>query len=106
MRPCGNPNCYVSTSIDEFTLTFGSGELDEYGFWEKPCYICALAHKIENPESSVWPYRFEWNYLLGKRFKSGVLGMFQKLIELRDSGQPDNIIKEAIKQINKEGTKR
>ena len=47
--------CSVSTSIDEVTLTFGSGELDENGFWEKPCLPCAQAHKQKYPEDEVWP---------------------------------------------------
>jgi hypothetical protein len=39
-RPCGNPECCISSTIAE-TLSFGSGELDSYGFWEFPCRICA-----------------------------------------------------------------
>lgn len=39
-RPCGNSDCSVSTGIHE-GLTFGSGELDNNGYWEKPCKICA-----------------------------------------------------------------
>lgn len=41
-HPCGNPNCATSTHIGD-CLTFGSGELDDNGFWEFPCYICAQA---------------------------------------------------------------
>ncbi len=36
---CGDPKCYAS-SFDNVP-TFGSGELDDYGFWERPCYVCA-----------------------------------------------------------------
>jgi len=58
-RPCGNPDCHVSTSIDEMTLTFGSGELDDWGFWEKPCFVCATAHKRACPEDRVWPTKLK-----------------------------------------------
>lgn len=37
--PCGNADCSTSTGIDDY-LTFGSGDLDDYGFWEHPCAIC------------------------------------------------------------------
>lgn len=33
MREC---NCRVSTGIDN-SLTFGTGYLDDNGFWEHPC---------------------------------------------------------------------
>lgn len=55
IRPCGNDNCFISTCIDEITLTFGRGELDEFGFWEIPCTICAKAYKDKYQEASVWP---------------------------------------------------
>ncbi|MFA5025042.1 MAG: hypothetical protein WC503_00845 [Candidatus Shapirobacteria bacterium] len=54
IQSCGNI-CYVSTSIDEVTLTFGRGELDEWGFWEIPCEICAQNHKKAYPNDLVWP---------------------------------------------------
>ncbi len=47
--------CCVSTAIDEITFTFGSGGLDDYGFWEFPCIECANRHKEKFPEDSVWP---------------------------------------------------
>jgi hypothetical protein len=28
-------------------LTFGSGKLDAYGYWSKPCRICAEQHDAE-----------------------------------------------------------
>lgn len=43
---CGNNWCSCSTGIHE-GLTFGSGDLDQYGYWEKPCRICAVAHDAE-----------------------------------------------------------
>ncbi len=39
-RICGNPDCCTSTGIHG-GLTFGSGELDGLGFWDKPCILCA-----------------------------------------------------------------
>jgi hypothetical protein len=39
-RPCGNPDCSVSTHVFE-GLTFGSGGITEHGFWENPLrYMC------------------------------------------------------------------
>lgn len=52
---CGNPNCSVSISIDEVTFTFGSGRIDGYGFWQKPCWSCAQEHRRTHPEDLVWP---------------------------------------------------
>lgn len=48
-RPCGNPKCSTSTGIHE-GLTFGSGELDDYGFWERPCSICARDWDKQRPK--------------------------------------------------------
>ena len=42
MRECGNKDCGCSTGIHE-GLTFGRGKLDEHGYWEFPCRICAEA---------------------------------------------------------------
>ncbi len=39
---CERPECCTSTGIDEST-TFGTGELDQYGFWEFPCKKCEEA---------------------------------------------------------------
>ena len=54
-KACGKEDCYISSSIDEITLTFGSGELDDFGFWEHPCFICASTWKEKYPENHVWP---------------------------------------------------
>ena len=54
-RPCGHSDCRISTSIDEVTLTFGRGELDEWGFWKIPCGICARAWEADNPGKTAWP---------------------------------------------------
>jgi hypothetical protein len=54
--PCGNPNCSVSSSFND-ELTFGSGELDDYGFWEKPCKPCARAFEKAHPDrGACWPF--------------------------------------------------
>jgi hypothetical protein len=37
---CGDEKCCTSTGIDG-GLTFGQGKLDEYGYWQYPCEICA-----------------------------------------------------------------
>lgn len=54
-KPCGRKSCGVSTMVDDETLTFGHGKLDEQGFWEHPCLACAEAWKKEFPDSRVWP---------------------------------------------------
>ena len=59
-QACGNPNCGGSIAIDDKTPTFGSGELDEYGFWEDPCDICARAYELKHPEKGpAWPFAEE-----------------------------------------------
>ena len=40
MPVCNNNQCSVSTGIHD-GLTFGSGKLDDYGFWEHPRRTCA-----------------------------------------------------------------
>ena len=44
-KACGRTDCGVSISIDEVTLTFGRGNLDEHGFWEIPCDLCATDYR-------------------------------------------------------------
>jgi len=51
---CGNPECCASTNIAGHA-SFGSGELDDYGFWEKPCGICARKYEALTGEIA-WPY--------------------------------------------------
>lgn len=56
-RGCGNPDCCVSTGIHE-GLTFGSGDLDEYGYWEHPCDPCARLWEKERPQDGpCWPFK-------------------------------------------------
>lgn len=56
-RPCGNPECSVSTGIHE-GLTFGSGHLDSWGFWSVPCQTCAReAEQRDGVEpNTYWPW--------------------------------------------------
>lgn len=55
-RPCGNSECYISSDMAG-TLTFGSGKLDFYGYWEKPCSVCARANEAAHPnEYPCWPF--------------------------------------------------
>ena len=56
-KPCGNSGCRVSIAIDDETPSFGSGKLDEFGFWENPCYVCARDYERRHPnEGPAWPY--------------------------------------------------
>lgn len=48
-RLCGNPTCGSSTGIHG-GLTFGHGRLDEHGFWEFPCRVCAAAFDDRKPQ--------------------------------------------------------
>jgi hypothetical protein len=56
-KACGNPDCGASTSIDDETLTFGSGNLSSMGFWQFPCVECAEDFKKAKPQYKVWPVR-------------------------------------------------
>ena len=53
---CENKKCGVSTGICE-SATFGSGELDDNGYWENPCEECARAFEKLEPEykGRCWP---------------------------------------------------
>lgn len=53
--PCGAADCSTSTAIDDKTITFGRGKLDDLGFWEIPCVTCADAFKKAYPKTPVWP---------------------------------------------------
>ena len=55
LPPCGNPDCCVSTFIDEITLTFGTGILDDHGCWEFPCEVCENEHLNYLDERYVEP---------------------------------------------------
>jgi hypothetical protein len=51
--------CCWSSGIHE-CLTVGQGALDQYGFWEVGCPVCARKHEAEHPEMGpVWPHTQE-----------------------------------------------
>ena len=53
---CGNPLCGVSSGIHE-GLTFGSGELDDNGFWAHPCGPCARDYERRHADAGpCWPF--------------------------------------------------
>lgn len=81
-RPCGNPHCSTSTGIHE-GLTFGWGELDDYGYWEHPCAICARDFDEKRPElqkthSQEKPENVEWLYISGWPFPDQDISELEK----------------------------
>lgn len=53
-------DCKISTGI-HYGLTFGSGELDDMGYWEFPCYECAREWEKEFPQNyPCWPFSREY----------------------------------------------
>ena len=49
--------CNVSTGIHG-ELTFGTGKLDDYGYWEFPCDECARKWEMAYPEDyPCWPFK-------------------------------------------------
>ena len=58
---CGHIDCGISSGIDG-SITFGSGLLDENGYWEYPCSVCARAFEEKYPDmvdkyGPCWPRR-------------------------------------------------
>jgi hypothetical protein len=51
---CTDPKCCSSSGICG-AVTFGSGTLDEFGYWEVPCDQCARAWEKAHPGSFAWP---------------------------------------------------
>lgn len=51
---CGNPECSTSTGICG-SITHGHGELDDYGYWEFPCFVCANKARVDDSEYKHWP---------------------------------------------------
>lgn len=75
-RVCGNPKCGASSAMDE-SITFGSGELDDYGYWEFPCALCARAFEKKHPEyGSCWPFI--------KKVREEYQGMLEELDRKRE----------------------
>jgi len=56
MPACKNEDCAVSSGICG-ALTFGYGDLDDHGYWQHPCVLCALAWKSwdDGTDDTVWP---------------------------------------------------
>jgi len=55
VRPCGHHDCGCSTTIAG-CLSFGRGALDELGFWEIGCAVCARAHEgADADKRPCWP---------------------------------------------------
>jgi len=55
-KKCGHIDCNISTGIHG-ALTFGWGELDDNGFWEFPCSVCAREFEKKHPKyGSCWPH--------------------------------------------------
>jgi hypothetical protein len=52
---CGRPECGASTTINE-DISFGTGFLDNDGFWEEGCYTCARAWEKIHHHDRAWPY--------------------------------------------------
>ena len=60
---CGNKDCCASSNIAGHA-SFGSGELDDYGFWEKSCFICARSYETAT-RKTAWPYTDEYIATMG-----------------------------------------
>jgi hypothetical protein len=59
VRPVGH-TCMTSSGIHE-GITFGTGELNDYGYWEQPCLECARAWEEQYPEyGPAWPFDSEY----------------------------------------------
>lgn len=58
MTQCNNKNCSISSSVAYKEFTFGSGELDSFGYWQHPCMECAREYEIKNklPLNTCWPF--------------------------------------------------
>jgi len=55
-RPCGHDDCSCSTLIDEQTITYGRGELSDFGTWSIPCRVCAQVAVDQGADPEfVWP---------------------------------------------------
>ena len=52
-RACGNPICGASTGICG-RITFGTGRLDDFGYWENGCRTCA-AEYTHRTGKEAWP---------------------------------------------------
>jgi hypothetical protein len=50
-------NCKYSTGIHD-GITVGTGTLDDNGYWDHPCHVCARKWEITNkkPINACWPF--------------------------------------------------
>jgi hypothetical protein len=106
---CGEQKCSSSTGIhgDESHplsgMTFGSGRLDQYGYWEFPCLTCARAFEKLHPDSGeAWPYAdmdlqsYKYDDSMDKFFGNhdkllfGDEPMFEEYEKLRLDGDPES----------------
>lgn len=56
-KVCGHRDCGISTGYVSEELTFGRGQLDDYGYWEIPCAACARAWERAHPGKECWPFK-------------------------------------------------
>ena len=57
--------CQWSTGIHD-GLTVGQGELDNNGYFQRPCYHCARKEEKEHPKNyPVWPFSEEYLRKIG-----------------------------------------
>lgn len=54
-QACGNRLCGGAATVCG-TLAFGSGFLDNNGYWERPCCKCARQAERRYPEEKFWPF--------------------------------------------------
>jgi hypothetical protein len=60
MKKADHKKCTWSNGIHD-GLTVGSGELDDYGYWQFPCYECARNHeKLHPADGPIWPFDKEY----------------------------------------------
>jgi hypothetical protein len=56
MIGCNNFDCNISTGICG-SKTFGSGKLDDCGYWDIPCDLCARMWEKDYPRDyPCWPF--------------------------------------------------
>ena len=54
---CSHRDCGSSMAVGDI-VTFGSGLLDDYGFWERPCEVAARNYEAQTGEVA-WPFKRE-----------------------------------------------
>ena len=92
MSLCGKVECGASTGIDG-SVTFGSGELDDFGYWEKPCSICATEWERLNPGETAWPFR---------KIEKGAKAIMKAKVTLTmvvETGEQDKFLRAAMERL-------